>query len=135
MIVNDNAENISHYINLASSIELIVNNTKTIYNKGSKKFNNLLNKILIAFENSQIMPALGVSFNEDVLQELKNGQFIKINFDKQLKINDLPFTALLFKLDEVYGINLIREYNKKFDGRCIYLSLNNLTNLKNILNN
>lgn len=135
IIVNNDADNINSYIKEAVSFELIDNNKISLINKQHKDFNILLNKILSAFEDSLIMPALGVSFNDDVLEDLKTGQFIKINFDKQYEINGLPFTALLFKLDEAYGLNLIREFNNRFDGRCIYLNLNKLTNLKNILKN
>ena len=69
------------------------------------------------------MPAFGVSLHAETLNELKNDNWIKINFNKQIIVNELPFVSLIFKLEKTSGFNLIRFHNEKYEGRCFYLDL------------
>ena len=55
------------------------------------------------------MPALGVSLHNETLEALKNGKWIRLEFQNQQDFNGLVFSALLFKLEETGGVNLIRE--------------------------
>ena len=87
------------------------------------------------FQNAFVMPALGVSLHNETLEALKNGKWIRLEFQNQQDFNGLVFSALLFKLEETGGVNLIREINDKYEGRCIYLNFDKTINLKNILNN
>jgi len=79
------------------------------------------------------MPALGVSIHEFTTNELQNDNWLEINFESELQIDDLPFTSLLFKLEETGGINLIRKHNNKYDGRCLYLNLEKTTDLISVI--
>ena len=84
------------------------------------------------FSNSRLMPAFGVSLHNETITEIKKDIWLKINFNHVLEKNGLPFYSLLFKLENVQGLNLIRLYNNKFDGRCLYLDLDNPTDLKSL---
>ena len=95
-------------------------NIKTI-DKNNYDFKKLTQNIKNLFLNARVMPAFGVSLHNDTISALQSASWLEINFCKELNINDLPFNSLLFKLEETYGINLIRKHNIKYDGRCIYL--------------
>ena len=134
MMVANNAQYVKNYLKDIKNIEIYKQGQKTILNKDSKEFDKAIKKILKIALRGRIMPALGVSLHDDTVNALKTDSFLKINFNKEFTINDLPFTALLFRLeDNCYGINLIREYNNRYDGRCIYLAFDEPVNLKEIV--
>ncbi|MBR6779048.1 MAG: hypothetical protein IKM43_02735 [Clostridia bacterium] len=132
IIYNDNTNTILDTFEYISQIEMIENGQKQIVFADNKDFLKLKTKLFQAFANSRIEPAFGVSIHDETLKEMKTDKWIKICFNTTLQKSDLPFTALLFKLDYVHGINLIREYNKKYDGRCIYISFEDKQNLHNL---
>ena len=120
-------------INDIESFEIFDNGTKNKIKKESKEFEYLLSKIENLFFSSRLMPAFGVSLHQETMQELKNDIWLKINFRIEQNKNGLSFDALLFKLEEVQGFNLIREYKGKYEGRCIYLDLERETDLNDIV--
>ena len=80
------------------------------------------------------MPAFGVSLDYETQNELKQGEWLQVNFSFEENANGLLFNSLLFKLDTVSGFNLIRLHNGKYEGRCIYLDFDDILDLKQILN-
>lgn len=109
----------------------VVNNGEIVeISKEDKMFEELKSKIEILFSCSRIMPAFGVSLHNETLNALEKESWVQINFGKELSVNGLPFNALLFKLEETSGINLIRNQNGIFEGRCIYLDFGKIIDLK-----
>lgn len=133
MIANNETSNINETIKRAESITIFKGGKLTEIKKNDEKFNKILNNITDCFFNSRIMPALGVSLDEEMREELKTGNWIQLNFNKTEIVNELPFEALLFRLDECYGLNLIRETKGKYQGRCFYLDLDERTDLLKII--
>ncbi len=114
-----------------------------VYSKGNKKeikkddanFSILLNKLLNLFDGTRIMPAFGVSLHEETQSALNSGNWLEIKFDTEQAVNGLPFAGLLIRLDNCYGVNLIRNYNGNYSGRCIYIEFENQTNLASLIEN
>ena len=102
--------------------------------KNDKNFKHLTQNLKELFFDARIMPAFGVSLHNDTINAIKTDTWLEINFLSEQKINDLPFTSLLFKVEETYGINLIRKYNNKYEGRCIFFDLINQFDLQVIIN-
>lgn len=85
------------------------------------------------FFNSRLMPAFGVSLHDETLKELKNGDWLQIDFNEELVKNGLSFTSLLFKLEITSGFNLIRLTGRGYHGRCLFLDYDKEVNLKDLL--
>lgn len=132
MVVNDN-DNIKEAIKQIESFVVYQDGKQTFIDKSNKDFSKFIERIEDCFSFSRIMPAFGVSLHDLTVEDMKKGDWLKINFSNTQTINELPFEALLFRLDECYGINLIRQTEGKFQGRCIYLDLNEKTDLKKIV--
>ena len=116
--------NIQDCFNNSTTINLIIDGDFKTFNQNSKQYTNLLNQFNTLLQNSHQMPALGVSIDELTKQEIKNGVWIQFNFDRVYKNSQMPFDGLLIKIEnQSYGLNLIRKYNNKYDGRCFYLNL------------
>ena len=80
------------------------------------------------FENSHTLPALGVVFDNEFQEDVKNGVFVSLKFDGVFEINDLPFEELLFRVSpDAYGFNLFRSNHGVVQGRCIYVDLSGKT--------
>lgn len=94
---------------------------------------NLLAKLKDLFSGARLMPAFGVSLHQETLDALNAGQWLKISFSHEQNVNGLLFDALVFQLSQSAGLNLIREYNGKYEGRCIYLDFDAETNLKDLI--
>lgn len=103
-------------------------------NKENKTFNYIFSKLETIFQKGQIMPAFGVSLHNETQNALKSDKWLQINFREELTKNGLPFSALLFKLDSISGVDLIRLVDGKYDGRCIHLNFFEELNLKEIIN-
>lgn len=77
------------------------------------------------FENSLTMPAFAVTFDEIFKEEIQDGTFVLMKFDRVFKVNELPFDELVFKVQpDFQGFNLYRGMRGIFQGRCIYIDLN-----------
>ena len=105
------------------SIDIVRSGRKVDIHKTDKMFSKIVDNLVDKLENCRILPALGVSMHEATLDEMKSGLWIQINFDKIQEIDGLPFESLLFKVEKGSGINLIRRYQGRYEGRCIYLWL------------
>lgn len=129
----NNENEIINCLNFIESYTIYSNgNIKTI-DKNICDFKKLTQNIKNLFLNARVMPAFGVSLHNDTISALQSDSWLEINFCKELNINDLPFNSLLFKLEETYGINLIRKHNNKYDGRCIYLDFLEKVDLNHII--
>lgn len=107
-----------------SSVTIFKDGHKISIDNKSKMFSTFYDKIVYKLSMSRILPALAVSIHDDIVKEMKKDMWIQINFDTTQEIDGLPFESLLFKLEKTAGLNLIRKYQGKYEGRCIYLWLN-----------
>ena len=133
MIENEYSNSLIDCIEQIESIEILNNGQVKTLNKHSKGFEIVCDNLYQLFSTSRVEPAFGVSLHEETIKEMKTGDWLQINFKNQQIKNNLPFDKLLFKLDETYGFNLIRSYKNRYDGRCIYLFLEDLTDLKSLV--
>ena len=76
---------------------------------------------------------LSVEKINNYVNEIKKDSWLKINFENIIEKSGLPFSSLLFKLEEVQGFNLIRRYKNKYEGRCFYLDIDDNFDLNNLL--
>lgn len=132
-IQNDYSDSMIDCLNYIDSFFIFENGKRKEIKKANVEFDIIYNKIENLFYNSHLMPAFGVSLHNETLNAIKCESWLQINFSKEMIKNDLPFNALIFKLEETSGINLIRLHNKKYDGRCIYLDFNEKTDLIKLL--
>ena len=126
---SDNENSLLDCVEKIESFCLITNGEVTKIEQKSDDFFRMLEKIETLFSNSCLMPAFGVSLHNETLNELKSVGWLQINFLHEITKNGLPFNSLLFQLEEVQGLNLIRLYNDKYEGRCLYLNLDEKINL------
>ena len=113
------------------SIEIIQNGE--IKKLDSQEFNKVFNKLQDLFGEARVMPAFGVSIHEETLNAMKEGEWLKLNYNAEMDKDGLLFKSLVFRLEECQGFNLIRLYGERYDGRCIYLDLPNITDLKKLI--
>lgn len=132
--LTDNENSLIDVLEHVESFEVFSNGEKIKIDSNQFGFYNILINLKDLFSASRLMPAFGVSMHNEILYAIKQGEWFQINFNKQLTKNDLPFNSLLFEFDEVQGFNLIRKFNNEYSGRCLYLDLDNMVDLKQILN-
>lgn len=131
--INDRENTMVDTLDKIESFTIFKDGKEIEINKENKKFNSVFLAIEDTFRRGQILPAFGVSLHNETLNALKSDEWLQINFKEELIKNGLPFTALLFKLDNVYGVDLIRVNNNRYEGRCIHLNFFENLNLKNII--
>ncbi|MBQ8615413.1 MAG: hypothetical protein IJ415_02485 [Clostridia bacterium] len=134
MINYNYIDNMADCVQNIESFSVFESGNIRVISKGNEVFNKILKNIEELFSTSRVMPAFGVSLHDETLNALKQDNWLQINFNEELEKNGLPFSSLLFKLEITSGMNLIRLYNGKYDGRCIYLDLNEPIDLNCILN-
>ena len=129
-------ENITDSFKHVTKINISIENMQTFLNKGDEKFEVVLRTLLNVTEYAHDMPAFGVSLDDLTKEEMKTGLWVELEFDKTYSFNEMPFDALLIKVEkDIYGFNLIRRNNGKYDGRCFYLSLHeSMNDLFNLIN-
>ncbi len=118
--------------NLAS-VQVYENGKVRTINKGEQEFLTIFSNLKNLFLNGYLTPALGVSLHSDTVKAMKTDNWIKLNFLPTQTKDDLPFDALVFRLDDCYGFNLIRQHNGQFSGRCLYFNLNQQTDLRRLI--
>ena len=132
--IQDNECSLVDIVDKIESFEVYNSGEKELIFKQDVSFVKIKNSINNLFSNSRLMPAFGVSLHNETLKELKSGNWLQINFSELLTKNGLPFNSLLIRLEEVQGLNLIRLYQNRFDGRCLYLDLDSNFDLEDIIN-
>ena len=131
---NNNENTLLDCLDFVDSFEIFHNGKPDIINKNNVKFEKLKYGLGEIFSNSRLMPAFGVSLHDETQNEMMFAEWLKVNFSCEQTKNGLKFNSLLFKLEEVQGFNLIRYFNNRYEGRCLYLDLDETINLKNIVN-
>jgi len=129
----NNEENFAQIVENIKSFEVFEQGVSKVLNQKDEDFKCIFNKLKIVFESARVMPAFGVSLHKETMEELKNGYWLKINFNSNQNVNGLIFDSLLIKLETTYGVNLIRGLNGVFEGRCIYLDFDSITNLMEVI--
>lgn len=104
-----------------SSVDIIRNGRISNISIESKYFSTFRDKIVDKLKNARVLPALAVCSHEEVMENIKSGDWIQINFDETKELNGLPFDSLLFNMREGNGYNLIRKYQGEYGGRCIFV--------------
>lgn len=131
MFVCDNIENsLIDTFEYVQNFEYVKKGKIKKINEEDKEFVFLLNNISKLFSFSTVLPAFGVSLHDETLIELKNGEWLQINFKKTVNVNGLYFDSLLFKLEKTGGVNLIRKFNGKYEGRCVFIAFEEEVDLK-----
>ncbi len=75
-------------------------------------------------QGSYTAPAFGVCMDDQVKEERQQGVWLEFDVAGEHEHNDLPYTRLLINIQpDFYGYNVLRYYDGKYDGRCIYLNL------------
>lgn len=131
--VNDSEFSLEDIVEHIESFEIFDNGEAKKISQEEKDFSMIKLNLKNLFSSSRLMPAFGVSLHNETIKEMQKDIWLKINFNNVLNKNGLPFSSLLFKLENVQGFNLIRFYNNKYDGRCLYLDLDNSTDLKSLI--
>ena len=77
-----------------------------------------------ALKGSYPMPALGVSLHDKTMEAVEDGIWLRFAFQEPLTVDELNFDQLLINLTkDMYGFNIIRGNDGKFDGRNFYIDL------------
>ncbi len=114
------------YFQQAEKISVFNNGQQIVFEKDTTKFLTLVEALQQTTNSAHDMPAFSVSLDSETRQELNNGIWLELSFSNTNSFNELPFDALLFKLQaEDCGMNVIRKHNGKYEGRCFYLNLQN----------
>jgi len=129
----DYSNSLYDLIEQIESFEILQDSKKENVLKTNNKFEKIKNSLSSIFKDSILIPAFGVSLHELTLKEMQSGNWLQINFSTTQEKNGLPFNSLLIKLEHTSGFNLIRLYNNKYDGRCLYLNLEKNTDLTSVL--
>ena len=110
------------------------------YKNGKKKEIkiNKLQKLIIKnyfstiLEDAHVLPSLGVSLHNETKKEMQSGEWIEILFSTEQTLDGVRFEGIVFKLEETNSLNLIRVVDGKYDGRNIYIMLDDAVNLSEI---
>jgi len=130
-------ENITDSFNYATKMNITIENMQYTLEKGNDKYEVVLESLRDITKYAHEMPAFGVSIDDLAREDMKTGMWLELVFDEECEYNEMPFEALLIKVDkDAYGFNLIRKQNGKYEGRCFYLSLDNsMINLYHTIEN
>ena len=121
---NMEVKSIQQHLTSSSNAYVIVDND---YKKidDLNELNNVLNKML---QDSYTMPAFGVSIHTETLNAIKNGVWLKLQYNGTQNVDEMPFDELLIEINpEFSGFNIIRGNKGIYDGRCYYVNLTNNT--------
>ena len=128
-IQNFLTEQINTVFDDCSSIKLYNDGKVKTFEKGSLEFEKIIQLWQITVNSGYEMPAFGVSIHELTMQSLQSGTHIEFVFDEVNYHNDMPFDSLLLSLQpNQYGYQLIRHYDDKYQGRCLYVNTTEINN-------
>jgi len=122
MLMGGNMEikNIQHYLTSASQAQIIIDNNYCSADNLQQL--NLVIKDML--QDSHEMPALGVAIHTETLKNIKQGVWLKLQYNGTQYVNDMPFDELLIEVDSDFGgFNIIRGNKGIYDGRCFYVDL------------
>ena len=131
MFVYVQENQLAQCIQNVSKIEVLENNNlKALENQS---FEGTIKNLINLFQSARLMPAFSVSLHNETIDALKEGKWLKLTFLHQQNVNGLLFDGLVFQINETSGMNLIREYEGKFEGRCLYLDFDETINLEDLI--
>jgi len=120
-----NLEVLQDCFSQSCKIEYIIDGESEYAFVGDDNYVKILNCFNDMIEASHQMPAIGVSIHELAVEGKQQGTWLEFNFDKTYYFNEMPFEALLIEIVPNFGgFNLIRRVDGRYDGRCLYLNLN-----------
>ncbi len=110
----------------ASSIIITKDGEEFTFQRGDDKFELVIKELCKVTENSNEMPAFGVSIDKLTREKKQTGLFIELEFPCEHWHNEMNFETLLIEVNKDFsGVNIIRKVNGKYEGRCFYLNLAN----------
>lgn len=112
------------------SIELFNNGKHSVFDKENKYFDKTIANIKNIFRGARLEPAFSVSLHDETVKAMNNGKWIKFNFGTEKIVNELSFNSLIFELFTTQSLNIIREYNGKYEGRCIYVAFDTIIDME-----
>ena len=113
----------------------------TIYDQGEEKtfhagdqvYDQIVNCFQKIIEEAREMPAFGVSLHHETVDAMKSGIWIEFEFGDLQEHGEMFYEKLLFKIEpNLYGFNLIRFYDGKYDGRCYYFDLQDTSRIDDL---
>ena len=120
---------INNFFEKEKSITIFKNGKSRIFKENEKEFKNIIQQFTEQTQNSVEMPAYAVSLHNETIKAINDGLWIQFNFEQEKTHREMPFDALLININKDYcGVNVIRHYNSKYEGRCFYLNLDNNLN-------
>ena len=119
--VNDYSNSMVDCFDFVQKIELLNDAKVSVFKPDNKYFLKTVSNLKNLFKKARLMPAFGVSLHDDTIQALSEGKWLKVYFSRELEKNGLPFDSIVFEITNVIGMNLIREYDGRYDGRCLYV--------------
>lgn len=82
------------------------------------------NLITASLKGARRLPALGVSLHDETMQAVQSGVWLRFKFAKTFEVDGMPFDDILVEIrPDMYGTNLIRGNNGRYEGRCFYVDL------------
>lgn len=113
-------KNIQQYLIQPSQAYVIVDNN---YYRVEEVEN--FNEVMLAMlRDSHTMPAFGVSIHAETLNAIRNGVWVKLQYNGTQYVDEMPFDELLIQVEQDYnGFNVIRGNRGVYDGRCYYIDL------------
>ena len=133
MMVFNNIDDIHNCLQYVENFDIFSNGEIEKIDKDNNKFNGIVLNLKRVFKEGFLLPAFGVSMHQETLNELESGKWLQINFNEEQIQNGLNFNSLLFKLETTQGFNLIRKFQDRYDGRCLYLNLSQKTDLNSLI--
>ena len=133
VIYNDNENSLHNCLKFVENFEIFNAGKGKKIDETDIRFNRIFQNLENVFKNSFLLPAFGVSLHQETLNERENGVWLQINFKKVQTKNGLNFNSLLFKLEKTQGFNLIRLYENRYEGRCLFLDLDFEQDLNSII--
>jgi hypothetical protein len=117
-------DNIQDAIMNADSITIHTNNQEYVLKKDSFQYDLVLNFIEDILEDSYQMPALGVALNDEIVGEKNNKDWVEFSFGNRGECSGMFFDKLLvFIENDMGGVNVFREVDGRYEGRCFYINL------------
>ena len=121
-IMEDYSDSMVDTLNGINHINILKCGEVKQINKNQKEYNLIIKNLEKLYQSSYLMPAFGVSLHDETIKFIQSGDWLEIVYNEEQTKNDLPYSSLLIKLESGYGTNIIRKYNGKYEGRCLYLS-------------
>ena len=110
-------KDINNYVCNSMQAQVIIDGK--YYQIDANDLNKELCKIL---SGSYQMPALGVSIHTEILKAIKQGIWLKLQYNGTQVVDDMFFDELLIEVNpEFSGVNVIRGNCGIYEGRCFYI--------------